>query len=189
MLMNIKAIKFRRRREALTDYKKRFRLVKSGMDRIVIRKTNKRIIAHAVRYTEKGDQTLAYADSSELKAFNWPSNSNRGTAYLTGMLLARKLKEKGSSTEYILDIGITSPVKNSIPFVFAKGCADAGVKIRGTFDMDSNIYDYSNTKYIQEMKSKDAEAYKKQYSGLLEKKIEPEQMHKLFAEVKSRILK
>lgn len=187
MFMNMKAIKFRRRREALTDYKKRFRLVKSGIDRIVVRKTNKRIIAHAVKYTEKGDQTVAFADSNELRKLNWPSNANRGTAYLTGMLLAKKLKEKGSSSEYILDIGITSPVKNSIPFVFAKGCVDAGVKMRGTFDMDSNIYDYSDTKYVQELKGKEPDAYKRQFSGLLEKKIEPEQMQKLFAEVKAKI--
>ena len=40
----INDVKFRRRREGITNYKKRLALVKSGLERVVVRKTNKRIM-------------------------------------------------------------------------------------------------------------------------------------------------
>src|SRR5271168_3913739 len=103
------SIKFRRRREAITNYKRRLELVKSGLDRVIVRKTNKRILSQVARYTVKGDIILAQANSNELEKFNWPGRSNRATAYLTGLLLAKKYKEAGK-TDHILDIGLASPV-------------------------------------------------------------------------------
>ena len=120
-----KNIGFRRRYQALTNYKRRLALVKSGIERIAVRKSNRRIVAQLIRYEEQGDKVLVYIDSSKLKEFNWPARSNRATAYLTGLLLARTVSKKAKpNTEYILDIGLSSPVKGSIPFTFAKGCID-----------------------------------------------------------------
>lgn len=188
MNKKIQSIKFRRRRESITNYKRRLELVKSGMDRIVLRKTGKRILAQVARYTPKGDVILAQANSNELAQYNWPGRSNRPTAYLTGLLLAKKYS-KSKDVEHILDVGLASPVKNSIPFVFAKGCIDGGMKIRSNITIEEKTYNGSNTKFISELKAKSAETYKKHYSAYLKAGVEPENLSKLFNEAKEKIMK
>ncbi len=190
MRNTIKSLPFRRRREAKTNYKKRFATVKSGLDRIVVRRTNKRIIAHVSRYTVKGDQILAYADSRELSQYKWPSRPNKPTAYLLGILLAKKViaKPELKNSEFILDIGLSAPVTNSAPFVFAKGCVDGGMKVRNGIEVKESLYNYSDTKYVKELKEKKPEAYKRQYSSYIKEGIDAEKLNALFNQVKERIL-
>ncbi len=57
MRYTINDMKFKRRRLGLTNYKRRLALVKGNMDRVVVRKTNKRIIGQVVSYEEKGDKS------------------------------------------------------------------------------------------------------------------------------------
>lgn len=131
-------LKFKRRRQGVTNYKKRLALVKSGLDRVVVRQSGRRVLGQIVRYDAKGDAVVASADSAELaKQYGWPSRSNRATAYLTGLLLAKKAKREG---ELVLDTGLSSPVRDSIPFVFAKGCIDGGLKIIGNIEIDEKAY-------------------------------------------------
>ncbi len=184
----IKNVKFRRRREAATNYKKRFGIVKSGISRIVFRKSSSRITGQAISYSEIGDVVAAQADSKELVKMKWPSRSNRATAYLTGFLLGRKLSGKGGKEEYILDIGLNSPIKNSLPFVFAKGCKDAGVNIRGSFEVGEGIYNYSNTEYASQLKKKDQKLYEKQYGRYLKDGLSPESLNALFNETKKALM-
>ena len=42
-----------------TNYRKRLELLKSGIPRVVVRKTDKSVIAHIVQYSEEGDKTIA----------------------------------------------------------------------------------------------------------------------------------
>lgn len=179
-------VKFRRRREGVTNYKKRLALVKSGLERVVVRKTNKRILGQIIRYSEKGDTVVASADSNELaKKYNWPSRRNRPTAYLTGLLLAKKANSK---EELVLDIGITTPVKNSIPFVFAKGCIDGGMKLRGKFEIKEELYNATQiAKYAEQLAGKAAEL-KRQFGGYMESKVSVDSLPKIFNEVKAKIL-
>ncbi|MCL4365017.1 50S ribosomal protein L18 [Candidatus Marsarchaeota archaeon] len=188
MNRSTKNVKFRRRRESVTNYKKRFSLVKSGLDRIVVRRSNRRIIGQIVRYSPSGDVVLAHADSTELKAFGWPPRSNRPTAYLTGLLLSRKPAKSGGSG-YIMDIGLSSPTTNSVPFVFAKGCIDGGMPVKGSIDIDEKVYNYSNASYAAGVKSKDSAMYQRQYSAYIKGGKEPEALGRLFAETKDRIMK
>ncbi len=182
----IQEVKFRRRREGVTNYKKRLALVKSGMERVVIRKTNKRILGQIIAYDAKGDKVVASANSEELtKKFNWPSRSNRSTAYLTGLLLAKKAKAKG---EVILDTGLTRPVTASIPFVFAKGCMDGGLKLKANLEIKEELYNASQTAKYAEMLRGKQEQYKKQFSAYTSKGVSPESLPKLFNEVKAKIL-
>ncbi len=186
MRYTINDMKFKRRRLGLTNYKRRLALVKGNMDRVVVRKTNKRIIGQVVSYEEKGDKIKACADSNDLvKAYGWPSRTNRPTAYLTGLLLAKKSKDK---KEVVLDIGIVAPVRNSIPFIFAKGCMDGGLKLKGTLDIDMKMLDATQiAKYAESLKG-DKAAFKKQFGGYSEKGVHPEDLPKLFNEVKAKIL-
>jgi len=188
MKKTLKFVKFRRRQEAVTDYRKRLGLVKSSIDRVVVRKSNKRILGQIVKYSAKGDLVIAHADSGELAKLKWLGRSNKPTAYLTGLLLAKKSGAQAKNV-HILDIGMASPVKNSIPFVFAKGCIDGGMNIKASIEIDEKVYNCSNTKYVSELKSKDSAKYNKLYSAYIKAGLQPENLAKAFSETKEKILK
>ncbi len=181
-------MKFRRRREAKTNYKKRLALVKGNMPRVVVRKSNRGILGQIIGYSEKGDTVSCSASSRELEALGWHSRGNRATAYLTGMLLASKVEAKERGREHILDTGLGSPVKNSVPFVFAKGCVDNGLKIRGSFEIEEGVYNFTAVaKHAEQLKKEDEGRYKRQFGGYMKENSAPETMPKLFAEVKEKI--
>ena len=48
----------KRRRKGLTDYRKRLKLVKSGLPRFVVRKTNRYIIVQITESKAGGDKVL-----------------------------------------------------------------------------------------------------------------------------------
>lgn len=59
-------VKFRRRREGKTNYYKRYVYVLSGKIRLVVRITNKYVIAQVVKIAPKGDVVIVAAHSIEL---------------------------------------------------------------------------------------------------------------------------
>ncbi len=186
--MRVKVLPFRRRREALTNYKKRLALVKGGLDRVVLRRTNKRVIAELVKY-EQGDKVLLYTDSTYLKKYGWPSRCNRPTAYLTGLLFAKSAQKKSAGSECVLDIGLSSSVKGSLPFAFAKGCVDGGLGLKSGAEIDEKTYNYSDATYAKKLKEDGEEAYKKQYGRYIKDGINVESLGVLFKEVKEKIMK
>lgn len=178
---------FKRKRKHLTNYKKRLSLVKSDLKRVVIRRSNKHIISQIVKYSEQGDEVLVTAYSNELSKYGWPPRSNRMTAYLTGLLLAKKAASKKlENEEYILDIGLSASVKNSTPFIFAQGCIEGGLKLRSGLSNDKSLFE-NQTKYAKTLKE-NKEVYEKTYSAYIKSKITPEELSSLFEKVKSKIL-
>ncbi len=125
----------RRRREGRTNYAKRIKLLKGNMPRLVVRKTNRRIIMQICNYDEKGDRTIAMADSNELKQYGWDAKVNTPTAYLTGMLMATKAKGL-SIDECILDTGLNKPLKSSVVFAAAYGAKENGLNVRANIEFD-----------------------------------------------------
>ncbi len=138
----------RRRAKGVTDYKKRLTLLKGGLPRVVIRKSNRGIRMQVTEYEVNGDKVLTTVNSSELSKFGWIPKRNTPTAYLTGVLLAKKAKSLDKK-EFVLDIGLYRPTKASILFAAAKGAMDSGMGIRGNIDFDDkrihghHISDYS----------------------------------------------
>lgn len=118
-------VKFKRRRQGRTDYSKRLALVKSRKIKITVRKTNTQIIAQAIKYNPKGDETTAQATSKELDKFGFYGTNNTPSAYLTGLLLGKRMKEK----EAVLDIGRKTPSHGGVLFACLKGLLDAGINI------------------------------------------------------------
>jgi len=178
-------VTFRRRRDNLTNYKKRLALLKSGMPRLVVRKSNKGIIVQIMSF-EVSDKTEVNASSKELEKYGWPARANLPTAYLTGWLCSKKALKKGIK-KAVLDIGISKPTKASVPFAALKGAIDAGLEVPhdpGIFDNDR-----FSGKHIAEHagKLKDTEAYKKQFSEYIKKGIVPEAIVELFSSVKSKL--
>ena len=101
-MKSTRSMKFRRRREAITNYKRRIELVKSGLDRVVVRKTNKRILSQVARYTEKGDIILAQANSNELAKFNWPRKVKPCQLHiLQDCFLQRSTRMREKQTTYL----------------------------------------------------------------------------------------
>ena len=123
----------KRRRNSKTDYRSRAAMLKGGMPRLVVRKSNRSVTVQLIEYDPQGDRTVAIARSNELKGKGWEPRCNIPTAYLTGMLLAGKSK---SDKEATLDIGLTRPIKGSVIFAAAKGFQDAGGKLRGSIEFE-----------------------------------------------------
>ena len=176
----------RRRRSALTDYSKRVELLKGGMPRVVVRKSNRGISIQIIGYEQRGDRVLASANSKELAKMDWPSRSNIPTAYLTGLLLARKAKSIESNL--VLDIGLYKPAKSTVVFAAAKGVVDGGLKLVNSIEFDpKRLSGQHIADYAKSLKSNDA-AYKKQFSGYIEGKIDAERLAELFESAKKKIM-
>jgi large subunit ribosomal protein L5e len=95
-------VKFRRRREGKTDYRQRKRLVcqdknkyQSPKYRLVVRFTNRQVIAQIVYSLVDGDRVLVQATSRELARYGLSVGlKNYAAAYCTGLLAARRLLQK-----------------------------------------------------------------------------------------------
>lgn len=91
--------KFRRRREAKTDYHARKSLIIQDLNkysspkyRLIARITNSKVIAQIAYATLAHDKILAEANSKELKRFGLQNAfTSYSAAYATGLLLARRL--------------------------------------------------------------------------------------------------
>ena len=89
-----RSIPHRRKREGKTDYRKRLTLLKSRKPRFVVRKSLRSTICQIVKYEVEGDKVVVSVNSSDLKKLGWNFHGgNVPSAYLTGMLCAKKAKE------------------------------------------------------------------------------------------------
>ena len=84
----------KRRRQKKTDYKLRLSLLKSGICRLVVRKSNSYILGQIIKYEKNGDKTIISVHSKALKKLGWKNScGNLPAAYLTGLILGKKAKE------------------------------------------------------------------------------------------------
>ena len=151
--------KFRRRREAKTDYVQRTQLIQQDKTkyaarkyRLVARITNAKVIAQIVFAKENHDVTVCQANSIELKKYGIELGlSNYAAAYATGLLVARRFLEAKKLTEIydkqaeeedaedsenyrrpfkvILDAGLARTTTGAKLFAVMKGAADGGLYI------------------------------------------------------------
>ena len=92
-------VKYRRRREAKTDYQQRRRLIVQDKNkyaspkyRFVVRRTNTKMICQIVYATLQGDKVLCQAISKELRNYGLTAGlTNYAACYCTGLLCARRL--------------------------------------------------------------------------------------------------
>jgi large subunit ribosomal protein L18 len=123
-------VPYRRRREGKTNYRKRLKLLLSRKPRLVVRITNRRVIAQIIEYHPDGDRVLVGVDSTMLaRDYGWKGDlNNTPAAYLTGLLVAKKALEKGIK-EAILDIGLHTPTRGGRVFAVLRGAVEAGLEI------------------------------------------------------------
>jgi len=157
-------VKFKRRRQGKTDYAARRILLKRDRSkydtpkyRLVVRKTNTKIVAQIIYATLTGDKVSCSASSSELSRYGIKlGHTNYPAAYCTGLLLARrvlkdfKLDEKyegctevnGEWHENVpeedddanpltayLDVGLARTTTGNNVFGALKGAVDGGLNV------------------------------------------------------------
>ncbi len=129
MKTNRSVIKFRRKREGKTNYKKRLELLKAKQTRLVVRKSLKNINAQLISYEKEGDKIIASANSHELNKLGWNfSGKSIPCAYLIGLLIGKKAKEN-KIKNVVLDIGMQRSIPKSKLYAAVKGVMDSGVDV------------------------------------------------------------
>ena len=154
---------FKRRIQGKTDYKARKALIiqdrnkyASPKYRLVVRRTNRRIICQLVYATLKGDRVKCEAQSTELAHYGVKAGlTNYPAAYCTGLLLARRLLrdnnldsahvgvEEADGQEFhiehedlerrpfkaLLDVGLVQTTTGNRVFGALKGAVDGGLYV------------------------------------------------------------
>ncbi len=184
-------VKFRRRREGLTNYKLRRGLLLSRKPLLVVRKTNMHTIAQLVRPRPQGDEVLAAATTMELRRdYGWKGAcKNTPAAYLTGYLLGLKAVKLGVE-EAVLNIGLHRPVKGCVIFAALKGALDAGLKVphgEEILPSDDRIVGRHIEEYARMLLSEKPELYERRFSAYLARGLRPEKLSEHFKEVLDRI--
>ena len=121
----------KRRKQGKTDYKLRLNLLKSGLPRIVIRKTNRYLIVQLVESVEARDKIIAGVTSKDLIKQGWDEKYSGSlksvpAGYLTGLLMAKKIKDK---KKIILDLGMQRTIPGNRIYSVVKGLVDGGVNL------------------------------------------------------------
>lgn len=181
-------VKFKRRRQNKTDYKKRLSYLKSNKLRLVIRPKNKNIILQIIKYNPGGDQTLVYVHSKEIEKLGWkPSKGNIPSSYLSGLLLGKKALDH-KIKEAILDIGLHIKVPKSRIYAALKGALDAGLSIPHSKEIlpdEDTVSGKKITNYANLISKSNDKNFFSSYKKL---NIIPEDIQTHFKEIKSKIL-
>jgi len=169
-----------RKKEGRTNYKKRISLLASNKPRLVIRKSLRHILAQIIMYNPDGDKTIISAHSRELIQSGYKApKRNLPTAYLVGVLIAKKAREK-SIQEVIPDIGFYPGIKGSLPFAVIKGVKDGGIEI----PFDNNIIPEE-----KRIEGKHIEQYAAQAKDrFLHYGMDPLEISKVFHETKRKLI-
>lgn len=125
-------LRFKRRRDGETDYRRRMKLLRGETPRAVVRISNTQTICQLVEFNPDGDIVIASVNGKALvDKYSWPEDASRKSipaSYLTGFALAKNAMSSGHESA-ILDIGLSASSKGSRVFAALKGMIDAGLEI------------------------------------------------------------
>lgn len=125
-------LRFKRRRDGETDYRRRMKLLRGETPRAVVRISNTQTICQLVEFNPDGDIVIASVNGKALvDKYSWPEDASRKSipaSYLTGFALAKDAISSGHESA-ILDIGLSASSKGSRVFAALKGMIDAGLEI------------------------------------------------------------
>ncbi len=131
-------LRYKRRRNGETDYRRRMRMLRGGSARAVVRVTNTQTICQLVDYETSGDNITVSIDGKMLvNKFNWPLDASRKSvpaSYLSGYAMGKAAITAGHD-EAILDIGLASSTPGNRVFAALKGMVDAGLDIPHSDDV------------------------------------------------------
>ncbi|MFB6469950.1 MAG: 50S ribosomal protein L18 [Vulcanisaeta sp. AZ3] len=183
-------VKFRRRSEGKTSYYKRREMIKSGLPRLVVRRSNKYVTAQIIIAKVPGDEVIVSASSKELLDFGWKgSMKNIPSAYLVGLMIGYKALLKGIK-KAVLDIGLHRPIKGSRVFAVLKGAVDAGLEVPHGEEIlpdEDRLVGKHIAEYAERLKNENETLYKARFSQYLAKGLDPADLPKHLEEVKGKI--
>jgi large subunit ribosomal protein L18 len=185
----IYVVPYRRRRENKTNYKKRLAMIKSDSPRFVVRASNKTILVQLVSFDAKGDTTQVSVNSKEIEPKGWLSQVNTPTAYLSGVLAAKRALSKGIKSAN-LDIGMATATKGRIVFAAAMGAKAAGLDI----NVDEKLVDANRlngthiSDYAKKLESEDKALYAKLFSRYFQKKIDVKNLPAVFDKTREALM-
>ncbi len=118
----------RRKREGVTDYRKRLNLLKSESPRLVVRISGKGFVGQIVEYDPEGDLVRITVNSQTMRKHLGITGNNSQACYLAGYFLGKKALKM--EVDYaILDNGRQHLVKGGRTAAVLKGILDAGVDV------------------------------------------------------------
>ena len=183
-------VQFRRRREGKTNFHRRKRLLRSGKNRLVVRRSNKHERVSIIKAKVIGDDTLVDASSQHLKKYGWKgATGNVPSAYLTGYLAGNYAKALGVK-DAILDIGINTCRKDTRISAMLAGAVHAGLKIphdESVFPSEDRYTGKTIADYAAALKKKSTAQYDKQFSGYKKSSAKPESLPTYFNATKKAI--
>ncbi len=118
----------KRRKEGITDYRKRYNLLKSGITRAVVRPSNKGFMIEFVDYNPSGDKVIVTVTDATLKKVYDVTGNNIQMYYLGGYLAGKKAIEKHIESA-IFDTGRYKFIHGGRLAAALKGIKDAGIDI------------------------------------------------------------
>ncbi|RJQ17566.1 50S ribosomal protein L18 [Candidatus Woesearchaeota archaeon] len=179
-----KVIPYKRKRNGRTNYKVRLKLLLSRKPRLVVRKSNTKLVAQIVEYVPSGDKIISAAVSTELKKYGWSfSLKNIPSAYLLGVLIAKKALDK-KVNHAIFDIGSQRSNKGSKLYAVLNGAIDAGMSIPA----DNSIFPSKDRVSGKHIAGYFSSAAGNQFSNYKKEKLSVQSMEKQIEEIKHKIL-
>jgi large subunit ribosomal protein L18 len=183
-------LQLRRKRDGKTDYIKRKALLQSGKPRLIVRKALKNMILQIAEQSPSGDRLIVSASTRELVKLGWKApRGNLPAAYLAGLLLGKKAKQK-KITGCIADLGLYRSVKGSRLYAALKGVVDSGLNLNVAKEVlpgEKRINGGHIAEWAAKLKN-EPEKYNKMFSAYLKQGIAPEQLPKHFEEIKKKLI-
>jgi large subunit ribosomal protein L18 len=179
----------RRRREGVTDYRARRRAITSQRPLLVVRVSNKNVIAQFVKPTVKGDVVLSASHSRELEKAGWHgSRKSTPACYLLGLLAGKKALASGVN-EAVVYNGVVPFIKGSRTAALLKGVVDSGVSVpvgEEAFPDEERMSGKHIADYAATL-SAGKESGSRSFGGLAKAGFRPQDYPAEFAKVKAAI--
>jgi large subunit ribosomal protein L18 len=183
---------YRRRREGVTDYRARKKMITSSVPLLAVRVSTKNVSAQFIKPKTVGDEVLCSAHSRNLKKLGWKGSTKSVPAcYLLGLLAGKRAKAKGIDTAYLYN-GLAAFVSGSRVSALVKGVKDAGVEVPMSDEAapsEERITGKATADYAKSLLAEDKEKYSKVFSGLIRTGFKPEDYVQNASAMKQAILK
>ena len=124
-------LRFKRRRNGKTDYRRRLRMLRGGAPRAIVRVSNTQVVCQLAQFDPEGDRIVASFSGNNLAAYGWPvgaSTKSVPARYVAGYALGKSALSAGHDSA-ILDIGLASSSPGNRIFAALKGMIDAGLDV------------------------------------------------------------
>lgn len=182
-------VKYRRKRVGRTDYKKRLNLLAGDTPRLVVRKSLHHMRLQLVEYIPTGDKVIASATTEELRKQGFKGNSSSlPAAYLCGLLLAKKAREK-KVDKAVADLGLATPVGGSVLFAAIAGARAGGLDVPAADDSlpaEDRLKGKHIAAYAVKLKD-NQDVYKRTFARYIKEGLAPEDMEKHVKEVETKL--